>query len=174
MHAQSLQLCLFATLWTVAQQAPLFMGFSKQEYWSGLPCPPPGDLPDPGLKPVSPALHVESLPLFHQGSPTQHCKSTILQKIFDWVVLQSLSQPVPSSPTRRLSCQPSRACLTPGMHRDPLLPGNRHPLAHHPGMSITCRENLVQNHSQRITPRTLDAGLCVYRSRRARAVNLDP
>ena len=65
MHAQSLQLCLFATLWTVAQQAPLFMAFSKQQYWSGLPCPPPGDLPDPGLKPVSPALHVESLPLFH-------------------------------------------------------------------------------------------------------------
>ena len=37
---------LFATLWTVARQTPLFMGFSKQEYWSGLPCPPLGDLPD--------------------------------------------------------------------------------------------------------------------------------
>ena len=50
---------LFATPWTVAYQAPLFMGFSKQEYWSGLPCPPPGDHPDPGiesLSPVSPAL----------------------------------------------------------------------------------------------------------------------
>ena len=44
---------LFVMLWTVARQAPLFMGFSKQEYWSGLPCPPPGDLPDPGIKPVS-------------------------------------------------------------------------------------------------------------------------
>ena len=44
---------LFATLWTVAQQAPLPMGFSRQEYWSGLPCPPPGDLPDPGIKPSS-------------------------------------------------------------------------------------------------------------------------
>ena len=81
----------FVAPWTVAHQAPLFMGFSKQEYWSGLPCPPSGDLPDPGLKPVSPALQVESLPLFHQGSPTQHCKTTILPKIFDWVVLQSLS-----------------------------------------------------------------------------------
>ena len=40
----------------VARQAPLHMGFSKQEYWSGLPCPPPGDLPDPGIKPWSPAL----------------------------------------------------------------------------------------------------------------------
>ena len=44
---------LFATLWTVAHQALLSMGFSKQEYWSGLPCPPLGDLPNPGMKPVS-------------------------------------------------------------------------------------------------------------------------
>ena len=44
------------TPWTVAHLAPLFMGFSRQEYWSGLPYPPPGDLPDPGIKPVSPAL----------------------------------------------------------------------------------------------------------------------
>ena len=50
---------LFATPWTVALQAPLSMGFSKQEYWSGLPFPSPGDLPDPGTEPlslVSPAL----------------------------------------------------------------------------------------------------------------------
>ena len=44
------------TPWTVAYQAPPSMGFSRQEYCSGLPCPPPGDLPDPGVKPVSPAL----------------------------------------------------------------------------------------------------------------------
>ena len=44
---------LFATLWTAAHQALLSMGFFKQEYWSGLPCPPPGDLPDPGIKPAS-------------------------------------------------------------------------------------------------------------------------
>ena len=42
-----------ATPWTVAYQAPLSMGFSRQEYWSGLPCPPPGDLPDPRIEPVS-------------------------------------------------------------------------------------------------------------------------
>ena len=42
--------------WTVARQAPLSMGFSRQEYWSGLPCPPPRDLPDPGIEPASPAL----------------------------------------------------------------------------------------------------------------------
>ena len=44
---------LFVTLWTVAHQVPLPMGFSRQEYWSGLPCPPPGDLPEPGIKPTS-------------------------------------------------------------------------------------------------------------------------
>ena len=50
---------LFMTLWTIARQAPLSMGFSRQEYWGRLPCPPPGDLPDPGIEPislVSPAL----------------------------------------------------------------------------------------------------------------------
>ena len=47
------QVQFFATLWTVACQAPLSMGFSRQEYWSGLPCPPPEDLPDPGTEPVS-------------------------------------------------------------------------------------------------------------------------
>ena len=55
MCAQSLnRVQLFGTLWTVAHQA-LSMGFSRQEYWSGLPCPPPGDLPTPGIKPASPA-----------------------------------------------------------------------------------------------------------------------
>ena len=44
---------LFETLWTVAQQSPLSMGFSSQEYWSRLPCPPSGDLPDPGMEPAS-------------------------------------------------------------------------------------------------------------------------
>ena len=49
-------------LWTIAHQAPQAIGFSKQEYWSQLPCPPPGDLPDPGIKPRSPALQADSLP----------------------------------------------------------------------------------------------------------------
>ena len=44
---------LFVTLWTVASQAPLSMEFSRQEYWNGLPCSPPGDLPDPGIGPTS-------------------------------------------------------------------------------------------------------------------------
>ena len=56
---------LFATLWTVAHQAPLSMGFSRQEYWSGLPFPSPGDFPTQGLEtmsPASPALWADSLP----------------------------------------------------------------------------------------------------------------
>ena len=44
---------LFVSLWTVAHQAPLSMGFSRQEYWSGLPWPPPRDLPEPGIEPMS-------------------------------------------------------------------------------------------------------------------------
>ena len=51
--AKSLQSGLSATPWTGARQAPLSMGFSRQAYWSGLPCPPPGDLPDPGIGPAS-------------------------------------------------------------------------------------------------------------------------
>ena len=62
---------LFVTPWTVARQAPLSMGFSRKEYWSGLPCPPPGDLPDSGIEhtSVSPALQVDSLLLSQWGSP---------------------------------------------------------------------------------------------------------
>ena len=63
-HAESLTSVMSdsATLWTIARQAPLSMGFSRQEYWNGLPCPPPGDLPNPGILLL---LHwqVGSLPL---------------------------------------------------------------------------------------------------------------
>ena len=70
--AQSLgRVQLFVAPWIVAHQAPLSMGFSRQEYWSGLPFPPPGDLPNPGIEPTppaSPALQEDSLPLSYQGS----------------------------------------------------------------------------------------------------------
>ena len=56
----------FATPWTIAYQAPLSMGFPRQEYWSVLPFPSLGDLPDPGIEPASPALQVDSLLLSHQ------------------------------------------------------------------------------------------------------------
>ena len=58
-----------ATPWTVASQAPLSTGFSQQEYWRGLRFPPPGDLPDPGIKPESPASKMDSLLLSHPRSP---------------------------------------------------------------------------------------------------------
>ena len=59
----------FATPWTIPCQAPLFMGLSRQKYWSGFPCPPPGDLPDPGIKPASPAALVLAGEFFTTGSP---------------------------------------------------------------------------------------------------------
>ena len=61
---------------SVAHQAPLTIGFPRQEYWSGFPFPSPGDLPDPGIKSVSPALQAVSLSLSHQGvkvKVTQFC-----------------------------------------------------------------------------------------------------
>ena len=60
---------LFATPWTVAYQVPLSMGFSRQEYWSGLPFPSPGDLPDPGIEPRSPALEADALTSEPPGKP---------------------------------------------------------------------------------------------------------
>ena len=61
---------LFATPWTVACQAPLSMGLAQQEYWSGLPFPSPGDLPNPWIKPWNPALQVDSLPSEPPGKPS--------------------------------------------------------------------------------------------------------
>ena len=60
---------LFVTPWTVARQAPLSMEFFRQEYWSGLPFPSPGDLPTPGIKPGSPALQADASPSEPPGKP---------------------------------------------------------------------------------------------------------
>ena len=67
-----------ATPWTVVRQDPLSVEFSWQEYWSGLPFPLPGDLPDPGIELTSPALAVYSLPLNHLGIPFKSCLRLIL------------------------------------------------------------------------------------------------
>ena len=69
----------FVTPWTVARQAPLSMRFPRQEYWSGLPFPPPGDLPDPGIERMLPALQADSLPPSHLGTPKY--MDTILKSI---------------------------------------------------------------------------------------------
>ena len=65
---------LSAILWTVAHQAPLSMGFSRQEYWSRLSCPPPGDLPDPRIKLVSPAAPALQVDLYGQALGETHVK----------------------------------------------------------------------------------------------------
>ena len=70
---------LFAILWTAHLQAPLSTGFFRQEYWSGLSFPPPGDLPDPGIKPaspVSPALQADALPAKPLEKPLSMEKAT--------------------------------------------------------------------------------------------------
>ena len=72
----------FATPWTVAWKAPLTMGFSRQEYCSELPCPPPGDVPNPGIKPpsaVSPALQAVSLPIEPPGKPFWLCIRNLMR-----------------------------------------------------------------------------------------------
>ena len=62
---------MLVTPWTVVHQVPLSMGLFRQEYWSGLPVPPPGDLPNPGIKPMSPAWQVDSLPLTPPEKPEE-------------------------------------------------------------------------------------------------------
>ena len=61
----------FVTPWALVHEAPLSTGFSRQEYWSGLPFPSPGDLPGPGIEPASPALQVDSLPSKPPGKPQE-------------------------------------------------------------------------------------------------------
>ena len=63
---------LFVIPWTVAYQAPLSMGFSRQECWIGLPFPSPGDLPDPGIEPGSATLQVDALPSEPPGKPPKY------------------------------------------------------------------------------------------------------
>ena len=81
-----------ATPWTVARQTPLSMGLSRQEYWSGLPFPSPGDLPDPGIKPRAPALQADSLPTELPGTPSGKSLPISLkcESVSPWVVPDSL------------------------------------------------------------------------------------
>ena len=68
----------YVTLWTVAHQAPLSMGFSRQDYWSGLPFPSPGNLPDPGIEYGSPALQTGCLPFTGKITKRKCCLSLII------------------------------------------------------------------------------------------------
>ena len=102
---------LFVILWTVACQAPLSMGFSRQEYWSGLPCPPPGDLPNPGWNPcLFCLLHWQagSLPL----APPGKCLSLELSSVqFSRSVRSDSLQPHEPQHVRAPCPSP-----TPGVH----------------------------------------------------------
>ena len=78
MVVESLNRLSLVTPWTVAWQAPLSMGFSRQEHWSELPFPSPGDLPDPGIGSGYPALQAISLPTELPGKPLPNTKTQIL------------------------------------------------------------------------------------------------
>ena len=86
MCAQSLNcIQLFVTPRTVARQAPLCMKFSRREYWSGLPFPSPGDLPNPGIEPRSPTLQADALPSEPSGNPITHTPSN------EWTMTVAIS-----------------------------------------------------------------------------------
>ena len=86
------KLCLtLVTLSAVACKAPLSMGFSRQEYWSGLPFRSPGDLPDPGIQPGPPTLQTDSLGLSHQGSPINSISILRLKSFLNISPLSSCS-----------------------------------------------------------------------------------
>ena len=104
---------LFAIPWTVAYQAPLSMEFSRQEYWSGLPFPSPGDLPDLGIEPTSPTLQADALPSKPLRKPQMKVKAAhscptlcdpmdytvhgVLQaRILEWVAFSLLQQIFPT------------------------------------------------------------------------------
>ena len=92
MHAQSYPSSVVsdsATLWTIAHQASLSMGFSRQQYWSGLPFPPPGDLPDPGIKPESPAC---------AGKPMSTLSNTNASEFLTHLITGHLQKMFPLSP----------------------------------------------------------------------------
>ena len=86
---------LFVTLWTIAHQAPPSMGFSRQEYWSGLPFPSPGDLPNPGIEPRSPTLQADALTSAPPGKPLEMRIGEIKWLLpFTWYLL-GLCLPLP-------------------------------------------------------------------------------
>ena len=113
---------LLVTLWTVAYQVPPCLGFSRQQYWSGLPLPSPGDLPHPGVKFRSPALQVDSLPTELPGKPHDMCSiehssesstKQILSVQFSCSVVSNSLQPHESQHARAPCPSPS-----PGVHSD--------------------------------------------------------
>ena len=101
---------LFVSSWTVAHQAPLSMGFSSQEYWSGLPCPPPGDLPDLGIKPMSPVAPV--LQIVYRWATIEAPSHTYQWSIVSWLKAnkkQVLDVVMPTCGCQSPACCPGEA-----------------------------------------------------------------
>ena len=122
MHAKSLQSCLTLCdhMDCIALQAPLSMGFSRWEYWNEWPCPSAGDLPDPGIKPASPAalaLQADSLPLSHWGKRSllvQLCHSPVTPRTVAYYAALSMRFP---RQDYWLDCH----CPSPGDLPDPVV-----------------------------------------------------
>ena len=108
--------------WTVACQAPLSLELSRQEYRSGLPFPAPGDLPDPGIKPASPAQQADSLPLRHQGSPRAVFTPQMKQGIIEMAVPRLEAENVSWQPGLPRVSPPKSASLKGGASPPATLP----------------------------------------------------
>ena len=120
---------LSSTPWTARHQAPLSMGLSWQEYWSGLPFPPPGDLPDPGIEPVSSncrTLHCVSCTAGHQRSPKEICGKPTIVFFLKWVptlksgfpFLYSIYLTLSPFRSHRLCCLPFSWVFSPSTHKN--------------------------------------------------------
>ena len=99
----------FATPWTVAYQAPLSIGFSRQESWSGLPFPSPGDLPYPGIEPGFPALQADALPWEPPGSPSP----SLIPYLFSQLANQGHQQVTVKNETPKLHQLHLKSCSVP-------------------------------------------------------------
>ena len=120
------------TPWTAAHQAPLPMGFPRQESWSGLPFPPSGDLPDPGIKPTSAAGQADSLPLSHQGGPKWGYSSPVYKTLVYKCDETNVSEKSSSLPLTLCRASSGGAHAAAPLHQLPLdtsqCPAyNRHP-----------------------------------------------
>ena len=102
----------FATPWTAACLAPLSVGFPRQEYWSGLPCPPLGDLPNSGFEPRSPTLQADYLPSEPPGKPNSHGSQFIRTQIHGGKNPCRSSNTPSTLHLRPLRCFPCSECPT--------------------------------------------------------------
>ena len=126
-----------------SRQAPLSMQFSRQEYWSGLPFPSPGDLPNPGIKTMSPALQADSLPSEPPGKPITYIHSRVCVYIYIYIYIY-MSIPVsqfipPLGPQRFLYSGFQALEVTPLFPTSPLLPDPMS-LTHHQEKETSYRD----------------------------------